>query len=408
VHDRPTRAGEFFFGNEVIWIYRRATHARGESRPPELFGIDLDARTGRVTGRRDADGSTRPIRGEGDAWLEPELLSESLRGERADRVHVDLEDLPERVWRAVLAAEDARFFEHPGVDPIGVARATVHNIRKGSLAEGGSTITQQLIKNRDLTPKRTLGRKANEAVRALALETEFSKNEILESYLNTVYLGNVSGLAVHGIGAAARVYFSKSAQSLTLDEAAALAAMIQAPNRLSPVEHATALRERRDWVLGRLAELEWADERDVERAKAQPVRGKLSPPRSSAPRQFISWVGELVADEKPSRVEEGRGFRVETTLDPWLQDLAEHAVADELDTLRGQYPKLRQAGLSAALVALDARTGAVLAYVGGDPEERAAEYDHARKARRQPGSIVKPFVVLQALDECGRREPLTA
>ncbi len=216
------------------------------------------------------------------------------------------------------------------------------------------------------------------------------------------------GLAVHGIGAAARVYFSKPAGSLTLEEAAALAAMIQAPNRLSPIEHAAALRERRDWVLSRLADLEWATKPEVERAKAQPVRGKLSPPASSAPRQFVSWIAELVEDEKPSRVEDGRGFLVETTLDPWLQDLAEHAVADQLDALRGQYPKLRQAGLAAALVALDARTGAVIAYVGGDPEERAAEYDHARSARRQPGSIVKPFVVLQALDECGRREPLTA
>jgi penicillin-binding protein 1B len=408
VHERPDQAGEFFYGNEVIWIYRRATHARGEDRAAALFGVDLDAATGKVLGLRDGDGATRPIRGGADAWLEPELLAESLRGERADRVRVAGEDLPERVWRAVLAAEDARFFEHLGVDPIGVARATVHNIRKGALSEGGSTITQQLIKNRDLTPKRTLGRKANEAVRALALETEYSKNEILESYLNTVYFGNVRGLAVHGIGAAARVYFSKPAMSLTLEEAAALAAMIQAPNRLSPVEHAAALRERRDWVLSRLEDLEWAERRDVERAKSQPVRGKLTPPRSSAPRQFVSWIAELVEDEKPSRVEEGRGFLVETTLDPWLQDLAERAVADQLDALRGQYPKLRQAGLSAALVALDARTGAVIAYVGGDPEERAAEYDHARSARRQPGSIVKPFVVLQALDECGRREPLTA
>ena len=110
-----------------------------------------------------------------------------------------------------------------------------------------------------------------------------------------------------------------------------------------------------------LADLEWAEKEDVERAKREPVRSKLAPPHSTAPRQFISWIGELVADETPSRVEEGRGFRVETTLDPWLQDLAEHAVAEQLDALRSQYPKLRQAGLSAALVALDARTGAVKA-----------------------------------------------
>jgi penicillin-binding protein 1B len=323
-------------------------------------------------------------------------------------VRVDLAALPEHVWRVVLAAEDARFFSHPGVDAIGVARAALHDIKTGELAQGGSTITQQLIKNRDLSPKRTLQRKANEAVRALALEAEWKKEEILESYLNTVYLGNVSGLAVHGIGAASRVYFSKPARSLTLEEAASLAAMIQSPNRLSPPEHATALRERRDWVLGRMEELEWAKSADVDRAKKQPVRAKVTIPRSSAPRHFVSWIAEEVKDEKPERLEEGRGFLVETTLDPWLQPLAEKAVAGELDSLREQYPKLRRAGLSAALVALDADTGAVLAYVGGDPEEADSQFDHARSAKRQPGSIVKPFVVLQALDECGRNPPLTA
>jgi penicillin-binding protein 1B len=393
----------------VFWIYRRAAHARGAERRAELFGLALDGRAGRIVGRRRDDGSTRPLRGDDDAWLEPELLAETLHANRADRRPIAIDALPDHVWRTVLAAEDARFFEHGGVDPRSVARAAWRNLRKGRVAEGGSTITQQLVKNRDLTPKRTLGRKANEAVRALALEAEHDKNEILEAYLNSVYLGNVGGLAVHGIGAAARAYFSKPAADLTLAEAAALAGMIQAPNRLSPsAGDREALRARRDWVLGRMEELDWAEPRAVERAKAQPLGARASRPRTSAPRHYVSWIRELVAEEKPARVERGRGFVVDGTLDPLLQDHAESAVRERLAALREGYPRLRGAKLSAALVALDATTGAVLAYVGGDPAEQLDALDRVRAAKRQPGSVVKPFVVLAALDGCGPREPLTA
>ena len=407
VHERPTAPGEYFHGTEVFWIHRRACHARGKDRPAELFGLDLEARTGRIVGRRSADGARRPLGGD-EAWLEPERLAESLAGDRADRLLVDLDALPERVWRAVLAAEDARFFAHPGVDARAVARAAAKNLAKGRIAEGGSTITQQLVKNRDLSPKRSLGRKATEAMRALALEAEYDKREILQAYLNSVYLGHAGGLAVHGLGTAARIYFSKSPGELTLAEGAALAAMIQGPNRLSPITDAAALRKRRDWVLSRLVELEWATAAEVGRAQAQPLVARPSTPRSSTPRHFVAWVAQQVESEAAARVERGRGFLVETTLDPWLQRLAEEAVKGELEALRGRHPRLRREPLAAALVALDARTGAVLAHVGGDPGGAAVGFDRARTAQRQPGSVVKPFVALEALDRCGRREPLTA
>jgi len=407
VHERPAAPGEYFHGSEVFWIHRRACHAHGKERPAELVGLDLDPRSGRIVGRRDADGSRRPL-GAGEVWLEPEVLSEALAGDRADRLLLDLDALPERVWRAVLAAEDARFFEHPGIDARAVARAAAKNLAKGRIAEGGSTITQQLVKNRDLSPARSLGRKATEAMRALALEAEHEKREILEAYLNSVYLGNVGGLAIHGLGAAARVYFSKSAAELTLAEAAALAAMIQGPNRLSPIDDAGALRQRRDWVLGRLAELGWAEAAAVERAKSSPVAARPSAPRASTPRPFVAWVADEVAREAARRVEKGRGFLVETTLDAWLQRQAEAAVREHLADLRRRHPRLARRPLQAALVALDARTGAVLAYVGGDPAAAPGGFDRARAARRQPGSAVKPFVALEALDGCGRREALTA
>ena len=410
VHRRPAAPGEYFHGHEVFWFYRRAVYARGRAWPATLVGLDLDREQGRIRGRRGADGKVRPFAA-GEVWLEPELLAESLDEARAVRVPIDLDALPERVWRPVLAAEDARFFEHDGVDPRAVARAALANLRRGGVAQGGSTITQQLIKNRDLSPRRTLSRKASEAVRAHALEKLHSKREILAAYLDTVYLGNVDGLAVHGFGTAAGVYFSKRAGELTLAEAAALAAMIQGPNRLSPFGDAADLRTRRDWVLGRLGELGWASDDEVARARAEPLRARKSAPRPAGPHHFLARVARQAAAEAPRRNARGRGFRVETTLDPWLQAQAEEAARRHLALLRRQHPALRAAGdLAVALVTLDARSGAVLASVGGDPDARpaAAGPDRVRSARRQPGSVVKPFVALEALDRCGEREPLTA
>lgn len=331
VHRRPAAPGEYFHGHEVFWFYRRAVYARGRAWPATLVGLDLDREQGRIRGRRDADGKVRPFAA-GEVWLEPELLAESLDEARAVRVPIDLDALPERVWRPVLAAEDARFFEHDGVDPRAVARAALANLRRGGVAQGGSTITQQLIKNRDLSPRRTFSRKASEAVRAHALEQLHSKREILAAYLDTVYLGNVDGLAVHGLGTAAGVYFSKRAGELTLAEAAALAAMIQGPNRLSPFGDAADLRTRRDRVLGRLGELGWASDDEVARARAEPLRARKSAPRPAGPHHFLARVARQVA----------------------------------------------------------------------------AGPDRVRSARRQPGSVVKPFVALEALDRCGEREPLTA
>jgi len=405
VHQRPTSPGEYFHGREVYWLYRRACRASGHDHDAELIGLALDR--GRIVGLRREGRSPQPIRKEDEVWLEPQLLSESLAGDRAERVRLDLSALPERVWRPVLAAEDARFFEHGGVDARATARAVVRNLLAFRVVEGGSTITQQLVKNRDLSPRKTLGRKASEAVRAVELEKEHSKEEILEAYLNTVYLGHVGGVAVHGLGTAARVYFSRAAADLTLAEAAALAAMIQGPNRLSPLEDADALRGRRDWVLERMEELGWAPAEEVARAKASPLRARPAAPGRQAPVHLLSWVREEVERGARGRAEKGRGFLVETTVDPLLQAVAQRATEEHLEALRRRHRRLRDSSLAAAVVLLDARTGAVLAAVGGPADDPPGAFDRVRSARRQPGSVVKPFVVLEAMDECGRRDPLT-
>jgi len=407
VHDRPGGPGQYFWGYDVLWIYRHAHWKGGQRWPARLFGLRLERGSGRILGFVDASEAPLWQDGRGQPWLEPEVLAESLTADRAPRIPVALADLPEPVWRALLAAEDHRFFEHAGVDTIAVARAILANALAGQVTQGGSTITQQLVKLRDLSPRRTFGRKVSEAVRALALEAEYSKREILESYLNHVYYGHVDGLALYGVGAAARAYFSKPATALDLGEAALLAAIVQGPNRLSPIRHPDVVAKRWRWVLQRLEELGWADPEALARARAHgPPRLDVTRPRPPEARRFLSWVRAVVAEEAPRRVERGRGVVVQTGIDPLVQADAEHAVAAGLARLERQRPQLAGRPLTAALVVLDARTGAVIAHVGGDPRDRKDVFDRARRAERQTGSALKPLVLLQAFDDCGPHAPL--
>ena len=180
-------------------------------------------------------------------------------------------ELPEHVVRAVLAAEDDSFYWHPGVSPTGILRALWVNLRRGEVAQGGSTLTQQLVKNVFLTSERSLFRKVREAVIAVAVEAHHSKRTILQGYLNGIYLGGGGGIQYYGLGTAARAYFGKDATELTLEEAATIAGMIKSPAAYSPLANPDRARERRDEVLRRMAELEWIDAARLERALATPL-----------------------------------------------------------------------------------------------------------------------------------------
>ena len=406
VHQRPAASGEYFWGRQTFWIFQRAHRSAGRDHPARLTGLELDP-NGRVVAAIDSRRS--PISRHRDVLLEleGEVLAESLDELRAPREPVTLAQLPESVWRPVLAAEDARFFEHGALDTRSLARAALANLRAGRVVQGGSTITQQLVKNRDLSPRRTLTRKASEAVLALALESEYDKREILEAYLNSVYFGQVEGVAIYGLGRAARTFFSRPAADLSLAEAAALAALIQAPNRLSPVRHPEALRKRRDWVLGRMEELGWASASQVSAARQRGVEPHLTRPRSTAPRAFLRFVRDFLAEHRRGG-NRWAGSRIETTLDPLAQAAAVEAVAQGLERLERSRRSLAGSDLSAALVSLDASSGRVLAWVGGDPRRRDGElFDRVRQARRQPGSAIKPLLLLEAFEDCGDRRPLT-
>ena len=408
---RPGNPGEYFFGHEKFWIYRRSLRWQSKSWPAVMVGLELRRSDSRVLGiveeaSRPA-GMKVPFATGDQLFLEPELLAESFRPDRAERRLISLADVPEYVWQSVLAIEDHRFFDHSGLDGRGIARALLRNARSGGVREGGSTISQQLIKMRDLTPKRTLGRKMSEAVRTLSLEAEYDKEEILQAYLNHSYYGNRNGVAVHGIEAASRTWFSKSARQLDLGEAAVLAAMLQRPNAMSPVDDRERLGKRQAQVLDRMEELGFASKEEVDRARRRGLpRADVTEPRAFGPRHLLSALEVSIADRAPRRSDNGRGFVVETTIDPELQRRGEQLVSDRLSRLRRSSRRLRAESLSAALVALDAETGQVKAWVGGDPSRRGDSFDRVRRARRQPGSTVKPIVLLEAFERCGNRPTL--
>ena len=336
----------------------------------------------------------------GAASLEPEILASA--GDRPGEDHrpVRLRDVPFSLLQAVLAAEDHRFFDHRGIDLRGLLRAAWVNLRSGRVAQGGSTITQQLVKNRLLDPKRTLRRKLDEAWLATLIEWRYSKERILEAYLNEVYLGQRGAIPIRGVASASRAYFNKEVHQLTVAEAALLAGMIRAPNTYSPGVNPARARERRDVVLARMRELGRLSAADYEAARRQPVRVQSAVAATQTAPYFADHVRQELEARFGSGALDGRDVRVFTTLDLTLQRLAESAVERGLARLEAQRPRLRGADdahrLQAALVALDPVTGHIRAMVGGR-RYLSSQFNRVTLAHRQPGSAFKPFVYAAAL-----------
>jgi penicillin-binding protein 1B len=334
--------------------------------------------------------------------LEPVDMARFFGGTRESRLLISLQQVPRYLVNAVIAIEDHRFLEHRGVDWWGILRALWTDLRAGRLAQGGSTITQQLVKNYFLTSERTLRRKIVEASMALVLESSYSKDEILEMYLNEIYMGQHGSVAIHGMGEAARHYFGRNVEDVTLPEAAVLAGMIQKPNALSPYRHVQACRERRNVVLKRMFESGWLPAADYEEARSALV--KVPPqalPLKVAP-YFVDYVRQQLQELYSSEVLEREGLTIYTTLHAEIAGAAEQAVEEGLKQLERDHPGLtRDASdgpLQALMIVLQPKTGAVLALVGGRDYD-SSSFNRALYALRQPGSAIKPFVYLAGLDQ---------
>lgn len=324
-----------------------------------------------------------------------QLLS-SMHDE-ANRKVVSLDQISPHMKRAVMAIEDSHFYQHPGINPNSIIRALVANLTQGSVVEGGSTLTMQLVKNLFLTPEQSLSRKAAEAVLSVRIEQVLSKNEILELYLNQVYWGHNT----YGVETAAQSYFGKSAKDLTLAEAAMMAGFVQAPENYSPFDGNYELSEeglriakwRQGVVLDRMVELNWiTPEAAAEAKNVKLTFGEIT----SFSRSKVPYVTEAVFEElsqhfRKEEILKG-GMRIQTTIDYDMQRLAEQ-------TVQTWYPRIKQQGVQAdqmALVAIDPRTHFVKAMVGG-VNYNENQFNRATSALRQPGSAFKPFVYYTAL-----------
>ncbi len=341
--------------------------------------------------------------------LEPELLSGDPGAGLPLARPVLLDEVPPHLTGAILAVEDRRFLSHGGLDLRAIARAALVNLRHGGLVQGGSTVTQQLAKTLYLTPHRTFRRKAREAVLALFLELKYPKETILESYLNAVYFGQRGGVPIRGVEEASRFYFGVGIERLTLPQAALLAALIRGPNLYSPFRDPERARERRALVLRRMREEGMITEEQEAVAGAAPL-GIRSPEEAEVQAPYFVDYALRTLEEAGAAVEAAPA-RIFTTLDPLLQRVAAATVRRALARLESRYRHLRrerpEERLQAALVALDVRTGAVLALVGGR-EYRESQFNRAVQARRQPGSLFKPFVYLAALTPAEGRPAFSA
>jgi penicillin-binding protein 1B len=326
---------------------------------------------------------------------------------RVKRRQVPLSALPSRMIDAVLAIEDQRYYSHPGIDPIRMVGALFTNtFGNRPYLEGASTITQQLARNFFLTEEmaveqqtrqRSLRRKLLEQFMAVVLDIRATKDEVLELYLNDVYLGNRGSFAIHGVAEAARLYFGKDVNNLSLGEAATIAGIIQSPNTLSPFNSAARARERRNVVLRAMVSGSFVSADAAERASKEPLTPVARALDAEAP-YFVDFVGQALAEMFPAVTQTTQAVDVYTTLDLHLQRLAQEAVTNGIAKVDQLLSRRRRARVpQAALIAVDPRTGDILAMVGGRSYNQS-QFNRATSASRQPGSIFKPFVFLAAFE----------
>jgi penicillin-binding protein 1B len=387
--------GRYSWQSADVWIQRRAFEHPVRAEPARLLHLRLAGSL--IEELRDGD-TGREL---GAAFLEPELVGAYYGPDHEQRELVRLGDVPPHLIDAILAVEDQRFHEHRGVDFRRIAGALLANLRAGGIRQGGSTLTQQLVKNFFLTPERSYRRKFQEAVMAFIVEARYEKDAILEAYLNEIYLGQRGSTAIHGVGEAARFYFGKSVRDLALPESALIAAIIKSPNGLSPHgDNPERTLSRRNLVLALMHEQGRIDDVAYAKAQAEPLRVATLTPEPREARYFLDALQRQLPDFYDTATLTTEGLQIYSTLDLRLQRAAARALSEELARFEKAYPKLAPKGearLEGCLIALRPQTGEVLALVGGRDYAKS-QFDRCTQARRPAGSVFKPFVYAAALE----------
>jgi penicillin-binding protein 1B len=388
----PSHPGEYSMEPGAMTIYVREFGVGDRGYPATLLHLSFDH--GQVTGIADSFGVAQPR-----AMLEPEIIGRLLPDAPAERVEVSLSDVPPYLIKGLLATEDRFFYYHFGFDPVRIIEAAIIDLRSRHLSQGASTLTQQLARTFIEQHTRSFHRKFRELAIALVLEMRLSKNEILERYVNDVWMGEYQGTPIYGMPLAARYFFNKDLRQVTPAEAATLIGMIQAPSSDDPRRHSDAARQRRDIVLALMRRAGALDQPRYEAAVAEPVVTVPPPGLRRAP-YFTDYVTAQVS-KLPAVSGMLAGLRVYTTLDPELEEIGHESMLANLARLEKLHPHLRRRApgkrLESALVAIEPRSGGIVAMIGGR-DYNTSQFNRVASAERQPGSAFKPVVYLTALD----------
>ena len=399
VENSPDKPGSYARQGEVFEVMTR-NFAFWDGAEP--------ARTVRVTFAGDIlvdlvslDGQEAP----GLLRLDPPEIAGIYPSHYEDRILLNGKELPPALVDTLLAVEDRSFFEHAGINPKGIFRALLANLRAGRTVQGGSTLTQQLVKNLFLSNERTLRRKVNEILMAVLIDARYGKDDILEAYSNAIYLGQDGGRAIHGFGLASQFFFGEALEDLDLHQLALLVGMIKGPSLYDPRKHPDNALERRALVLEVMVEQNLVSAEDAAIAKAMPL--DVTPKAASGITAYPAFL-QLVQRQlrqyyKPEDLV-SEGLRVFTTLDPRVQAVAENTLANSLPALERSQPRARP--LQGAAVVADIQTGEVLAMVG-DREPKTIGFNRALDAKRLAGSLIKPVVYLAALEQPDRYTLMT-
>ncbi|MBW8189523.1 penicillin-binding protein 1B [Neiella marina] len=391
-YQRVNQAAQVTAQPDLTRFYRRAEHLR----------FQLDDRAGHkalvVDARFDGDQVVSLHHANqvlASVELAPVELDKIWAGTREDRIWVDLQQIPEQLIELLLMVEDRNFYQHWGVNPIAIGRALIANLQAGQTVQGGSTLTQQLAKNLLLTRQRSLVRKINEALLALLMEWRYSKAQILEAYINEIYMGQQGATAIHGFATASEFYFGRSLAELNLEQQVALVAMIKGPSLYNPWRRPETLAERRDLILRMLLQREQLDIELYQRISSRPVavvnkRELQLKQRPAIVRSVRSEMQQWISGRY-----QGRLTAIATSIDPLSQQAMEQAARDGIAELEAAYAVEQ---LQLAMIAVDVTSGAVRALVS-DCQPEYPGYNRVMEARRPIGSLLKPVILLAGFQQ---------
>jgi len=389
--EKPQQAGEFYRKGNDFYLVTRSFKFWDSEEPARKIRVRFDGNKVETIADLDTREYLNLVR------LDPVLIGKIYPTHKEDRILAKLDEVPPYLIKALLSMEDRYFYDHNGISLRGLGRAMLVNLKSMSWSQGGSTLTQQLIKNHFLTSEKTIHRKLKEALMALLLELHYTKKEILEAYLNEVYLGQEGDYGIHGMGLAAQFYFNRPLQQLTLPQAALLIGLVRGASKYNPRKYPDRAIERRNLVLSQMFSQGVITKEQHDQGRSAPLDVSEEAPKSSSPYPaFLELVRRQLKRDYKENDLQSEGLQIFTTLDPIRQHQAEKALTVQVKKLERENGHLKKR-LDSAVIATSPSSGEILALVGGKNTEFEG-FNRALDALRPIGSLIKPAIYLTALE----------